>query len=189
VPNYGFRAGRGWKSTEGRAILPESFVESFSIEAEQDDKVLLDFSNSSARIFLESANCFRAAGILSSVAVADPIPLTARIATSRLSRTSDQRLCRNRVQLCRTRRGRGGLAALLGGGGGATTADDRSMVIRVNYNMYMLPVNNGFQPRFFDPRVGYFTVDHQDFSDTTAIDQKQMFITRWHLVKKNPRLI
>lgn len=187
VPVYGFRAGRGLEID--RAVersFPESFVESFSIEAEQDDKILVDFSNFFRSDISRIGELLQGGGnpLLGGGGGSYSIDRENSYVES-LKNFPTNVYAETVFNFVGRGGGGGGIAALLGGGG-ATTADDRSMVIRVNYNMYMLPVGNGYQPRMFDPRVGYFTVDHQDFSDTTAIDQKQMFITRWHLVKKDP---
>jgi len=52
--------------------------------------------------------------------------------------------------------------------GGGVNADGRSVVVNVNYNLYQLPENNGYVPRLFDERVGYFTATLEDFSDPTG---------------------
>jgi hypothetical protein len=81
--------------------------------------------------------------------------------------------------------GAGGLAAILGGGGSAELADPRSMPMTVNYNLWVLPENNGYRPRLHDSRVGYFTVDFQDFS-TDKEDQMVRYILRWNIEKADP---
>ncbi len=80
----------------------------------------------------------------------------------------------------------GGLAGILGGLlGEANLADPRSMPITVNYNLWELPVNNGYRPRYYDPRVGYFTTDLIDIASEVP-DQTRRYILRWHLEKADP---
>lgn len=81
--------------------------------------------------------------------------------------------------------GAGGLASIFGGGGSAELADPRSMPMTINYNLWVLPEDNGYRPRLHDPRVGYFTVDFQDFSEDKE-DQTVRYILRWHIEKADP---
>jgi len=67
-----------------------------------------------------------------------------------------------------------------------TTADPRSIVVKVNYNLFALPMDNGFVPRAYHPRVGYFTVTRFDYSDVSADDKREKMILRWDLRKKDP---
>lgn len=70
--------------------------------------------------------------------------------------------------------------------GGGVNADPRSVVVNVNYNLYQMPENNGFVPRLFDERVGYFTATLEDFSDPTSQDRRVKHVLRWNLRKANP---
>ncbi len=80
----------------------------------------------------------------------------------------------------------GGLAGLISGlAGGAELADPRSMPITVNYNLWELPTNNGYRPRLFDPRVGYFYTEYLDFT-TDQPEQERRYILRWQLEKADP---
>ncbi len=80
----------------------------------------------------------------------------------------------------------GGLAGLIAGlTGGAELADPRSLPITVNYNLWELPTNNGYRPRLFDPRVGYFYTEYLDFT-TDQPEQERRYILRWHLEKADP---
>src|SRR5262249_6341718 len=54
-----------------------------------------------------------------------------------------------------------GLAALLSSD---VLADPRSAPFKVIYTVFPLP-DNGYRPRLFDPRVGYFTTDYQSFAN------------------------
>ncbi len=71
---------------------------------------------------------------------------------------------------------------LVSGGPGLT--DDRVVVLVVQHSLVKLP-DNDFQPRFEDPRIGYFTdrvTDQTSHSPTPYRDP----IHRFNLVKKNP---
>ncbi|HRI43815.1 MAG TPA: zinc-dependent metalloprotease [Fimbriimonadaceae bacterium] len=78
--------------------------------------------------------------------------------------------------------GGGGLMDLLGP---SVMADPRNFFFKVNYNLSMLPTD-GYMPRRFDGRVGYFTSDYRDFSDPTKFDNTVRNILRWRLEKKDP---
>lgn len=83
-----------------------------------------------------------------------------------------------------------------GGGGGimqqildmsSPLADPRSAPIRVNYNLYFLPTDNGYRPRLADPRIGYFTTDYMSTAKDSDDDRKMRFIQRWQLEKADPK--
>ncbi|MCW5934888.1 MAG: zinc-dependent metalloprotease [Fimbriimonadia bacterium] len=76
--------------------------------------------------------------------------------------------------------------AILGLSGNASLADPRSMPVTVNYNLSRLPENNGYVPRYYDPRVGYFTAEYQDITEDKD-DQMVRYILRWHLEKADPQ--
>lgn len=70
--------------------------------------------------------------------------------------------------------------------GMSVLADPRSIPLKINYLLFPLP-DNGYRPRLADPRVGYFTVDHQDFTRDGKSDPITRYITRWHLEKADPK--
>jgi hypothetical protein len=80
-----------------------------------------------------------------------------------------------------------------GGGGGPRMMDDflssgvdrRSIVLKVNYNMFMLP-EEGYTPRRADARVGYFTSDYTDFTRDSDQNLTVRNILRWRLEKEDP---
>lgn len=87
------------------------------------------------------------------------------------------------------------------GAGADTLSDPRSAVVVVNYNLFPLPNDpitfaptNGFRPRLYDPRVGYFTgvsgigpsFESFDPSKDTVDDPNVYYINRWDLKKKDP---
>ena len=56
----------------------------------------------------------------------------------------------------------------------------------VAYNLFPLK-DTGYQPRFYDDRIGYFTEDYETFDEDVAPDNARRMIQRWHLVKKDPK--
>ena len=72
------------------------------------------------------------------------------------------------------------------GADSSTLADPRSIVESVAYNLFPL-TDTGYQPRFYDERIGYFTEDYQTFDEDVAPDNARRMIQRWHLVKKDPK--
>ncbi len=69
----------------------------------------------------------------------------------------------------------------MGSAGGA----GRSYTALVHYSLVMLP-ERPMQGRLFDPRVGYFTRGFENYASTKTWMEKQQFITRFRLEKKDP---
>jgi len=46
----------------------------------------------------------------------------------------------------------------------------------------------GYQPRKADPRIGYFTVDYEDYGKYRDDQVPVRYITRWNLQKRDPKL-
>ncbi|MGH7475258.1 MAG: zinc-dependent metalloprotease [Longimicrobiales bacterium] len=69
-------------------------------------------------------------------------------------------------------------------GGGEGVLDPRSVMIRVQHSLIAMP-ENGYQPRFDDARVGFFTDRQTDMVSADAAPYRDL-ITRWNLVKKDP---
>jgi len=66
---------------------------------------------------------------------------------------------------------------------GAVT-DGRSVKITFQHTFIEMPENE-FEPRFADPRVGYFTTQMDDQVSTSATPYRDL-VHRWNLVKKDP---
>ncbi len=66
---------------------------------------------------------------------------------------------------------------------GAVT-DGRSVKISYQHTFIEMPEND-YEPRFADPRVGYFTTQMDDQISTSATPYRDL-IHRWNLVKKDP---
>lgn len=62
--------------------------------------------------------------------------------------------------------------------------DGRAVTIAFQHTFIEMP-DNDYEPRFDDPRVGYFTTQVDDQISTSATPYRDM-IHRWHLVKKDP---
>ncbi|MEE9364948.1 MAG: zinc-dependent metalloprotease [Cellulophaga sp.] len=57
--------------------------------------------------------------------------------------------------------------------------------IQMNQSMILLP-EKPMQPRIFDPRVGWFTTSHYDYSSEKLKADKTTLIRRWRLEPKDP---
>jgi len=77
------------------------------------------------------------------------------------------------------------LAALLGLGGENTLEDSRSAPLKVVYTMWYRK-DDGYKPRFADPRVGYFDETYFDMDRYLDTDRTTRLINRFHLEKKDP---
>jgi hypothetical protein len=73
--------------------------------------------------------------------------------------------------------------SVLNGGSDAVT-DGRNVSIKVFHSLIELP-DNGYEPRFDDPRVGYFTTKVTDMTSTSPTPYRDL-IHRWDLSKKDP---
>ena len=69
-------------------------------------------------------------------------------------------------------------------GGDEAVTDARNVTITMRHSLIEVP-DNDFEPRFADPRVGYFSQQKDDQTSTSATPYHDL-INRWHLKKKNP---
>ena len=60
-----------------------------------------------------------------------------------------------------------------------------SASVLMHYSMVLLPPKP-MQPRLFDDRVGYFTVQQIDYGQDEHRSPRRRYITRWRLEKKDP---
>ena len=67
-------------------------------------------------------------------------------------------------------------------GGGEEVTDPRSVRIQMQHTLIEMPVND-YQPRFDDPRIGYFTEQVTDLTSPSPTPYRDL-VHRWHLVKK-----
>jgi hypothetical protein len=73
--------------------------------------------------------------------------------------------------------------SVLNGGSSAVT-DGRNVSIKVYHSLIAMP-DNGYEPRYDDPRVGYFTTNVTDMTSSSATPYRDL-IHRWDLRKKDP---
>ncbi|MGY3792820.1 zinc-dependent metalloprotease [uncultured Aquimarina sp.] len=71
-------------------------------------------------------------------------------------------------------------------GGSAAVTDGRNVTIKVEHSLIAMPEND-YQPRFDDPRIGYFFTQVTDMTSASATPYRDL-IHRWNLVKKDPNL-
>ena len=60
--------------------------------------------------------------------------------------------------------------------------DQNAVGVTLHYSISRLP-SSGYSPRIADPRIGYFTVGHKNFSRATEDNHMIRYITRWNLQK------
>ncbi len=65
--------------------------------------------------------------------------------------------------------------------------DSRNVAVTVDYNLYRLPPDDGYRPRFADERIGAFTRAYKDFTDIRHRDTAfRHLVTRWDVRKADP---
>lgn len=70
-------------------------------------------------------------------------------------------------------------------GGGDGITDARNVTITLQHTLIEMPKND-YQPRFDDPRVGYFSTQVTDLTSRSATPYRDL-IHRWHLKKRDPK--
>lgn len=68
--------------------------------------------------------------------------------------------------------------------GSEAVTDARNVSVKVRHTLIAMPEND-YQPRYDDPRVGYFLDNTTDMTSASVTPYRDK-INRWHLVKKNP---
>lgn len=184
VPNVGFQANPNTPIARSvRRSFADAFLEAFKIEARSDEgnRLLIDVSN------LFRSDLIQIQQIVSLAAGGSYSIDREKTVYNQVKSFPNNVFIQTAYHFAGgPQRGGGGLAGILGGlAGGANLADPRSVPITVNYNLWELPVNNGYVPRFYDPRVGYFVTTYQDFTREQE-DQTRRYILRWHLEKADP---
>ncbi|WP_411767516.1 zinc-dependent metalloprotease [Winogradskyella sp. A3E31] len=61
---------------------------------------------------------------------------------------------------------------------------DETISVQMNQSMILLPKDK-MQPRFFDERVGWFTLSKYDYSSEKLKSDRKTYIRRWRLVPKD----
>ncbi|MGC2771193.1 MAG: DUF5117 domain-containing protein, partial [Candidatus Sulfotelmatobacter sp.] len=65
------------------------------------------------------------------------------------------------------------------------TPDAHAVTLREHYSFVQLP-DDGYQPRAFDPRSGFFDISHRDYSAPLGSALDVRLIERHRLIKKDP---
>ena len=68
----------------------------------------------------------------------------------------------------------------------STFPDTRNVQIKMQYNIAALPADDGYMPRLYDDRVGYFVNSHADFTHDTAPSKDLNYIIRFNIQKTDP---
>lgn len=61
--------------------------------------------------------------------------------------------------------------------------DSRKVEVRMTYNLIAAP-DDGYVPRIYDPRVGYFSVPLLDFATDNRLRRTVNYITRWNFGRR-----
>ena len=64
--------------------------------------------------------------------------------------------------------------------------DGRNIQMQLQYNIAALPKDDGYMPRYYDDRVGYFVNAHADFSSDDTFNKDANYIVRWNVQPSNP---
>ncbi len=72
-----------------------------------------------------------------------------------------------------------------GGGGFGGGRGVNTITMLLNYSMVLLPANP-MQSRHCDNRIGFFAVNFEDYGQDRPRVERQCFISRWRLEKKDP---
>lgn len=64
--------------------------------------------------------------------------------------------------------------------------DGRNIQIHLQYNIAALPKDDGYMPRYYDDRVGYFVNAHADFSTDDTFNKDANYIVRWNMQPSDP---
>lgn len=67
----------------------------------------------------------------------------------------------------------------------SVTPSPEAVTVRQRHSFIALP-DNGYQPRAFDPRAGYFHISYMDFTTSIGEPIVKKFISRHRLEKKDP---
>lgn len=188
VPNFKYRANDDLPIARAlERSFSDSYLEAFDIEARQEDRnsLLIDVSNLFIGDISGVVSMFQSGG--------DPMAALLggggggfnldreKTFVDEIKNFEDNLFIQSQYAFM----GRGAAPGFMGMSMG-TTADPRGAIVRINYNLFALPVDNGYVPRRFDRRVGYFVSDFLNFNQSANLDRRELYINRWHLVKKDP---
>ncbi|MBS1723345.1 MAG: zinc-dependent metalloprotease [Armatimonadetes bacterium] len=178
VPNVTMRADPGTElATAVRRSFADSFLEQFNVEARSKERgsVLIDVSDLFRGDIARLSAAFQSGPLMMGGGVSLDREKTF---VSDLKSFPDNTVVETIYNLAGSNAQ--SLESLLSG------TDSRSQVVKVVYNLFPLNVANGYVPRVYDSRIGYFTVWFQDFSRQKDFDQQTQYIVRWKMEKKDP---
>ena len=67
----------------------------------------------------------------------------------------------------------------------SVTPSPEAFTLRLHHSFVQLP-DNGYHPRVFDPRSGFFAISYFDYSTPVSEPIEKMYICRHRLIKKDP---
>jgi hypothetical protein len=173
-PNYSYRAVSD--NPDERKSVEEAFAQSviwgFKAEAEEGDKVLIDFTPFLLR------DGHKIAERLSAANQGDYHPDESRSAVYLENTKSFPDNSEFEATITLVGKAKGGEIS-------SVTPDPDAVTVRMHHSFIKLPDDN-YKPRQFDPRSGYFDVEYMDYA--SPIDQPivKRLIIRHRLQKKDP---
>ena len=183
TPNIAFRAKEGTPISRSlKRSFPDAYLDSFKIEAKQEDRKSLlinmtDFFKGDisqvSQTFAGGGGLFGGGGI--------PYSLDREKTFISAWKNFPENLT---VETNYHFAGSGRSSGL--GVSSDQLADPRSIPLKVIYNLWELK-DTAYKPRLADSRVGYFTTDYQTFDVDDKADSTKRFILRWNLEKKDPK--
>jgi hypothetical protein len=163
---------------EEQLDVAQSFAESvlwgFKVEAEDGDKVLVDATD----FFLQDAH-----GVAERLQEAKQGSYHFDASRSAISMESTKNFPLNtEVESVLTFTAEGPLHAALVA---SVTPDPHAVTVHEHYSFIQLP-DDGYKPRAFDPRAGYFDISYRDYSAPLGQPIDIHLISRHRLQKKDP---
>jgi hypothetical protein len=176
APNLQYRASstNPMESLAVRQSFAESVLAGFKIEAEDDGAVLIDATD-----FLQSDSCGAAEQLANSNQGA--YKLDKDRSAFALENTKNFPLNTEFESILTFSSDHLAKDSLVAD----VTPDAHAVTLREHYSFVQLP-DDGYQPRAFDPRSGFFDVNYRDYSAALGSPLDIRLIVRHRLVKKDP---
>jgi hypothetical protein len=175
-PNYDYRAISS-NPAEVKAVqdaFAQSVLQAFTIEAEENGKILIDFTPFLLRDSHQVAERLKQVG-------QGNYQLAQEMAALYVPRTKNfPQNSEFEATLTFTGDPAGSYIR-------SVTPTPENITVRTHHSLVALPDDN-YQPREFDPRSGYFGIAYQDYATPISQELTQRFISRHRLKKKNPTL-
>ena len=175
-PNLAYRSSAS--DPDERLAVTQSFPESalwgFTVEAEENGRLLVDATN----FFLRDAH-----GVAETLQATGQGAYKIDASRSAIALDNTKAFPKNtEVEAMLTFASEG---APKGEHVAEVTPDPHAVTVREHTSMVELP-GPGYTPRRFDPRSGYFAVDYRDYAAPLGQPLDQRFIARHRLEKKDP---